>query len=153
MNKSEHINGPVMEKLDTSLRSVFDTPALTITDVICTPDEPVATESNPSNQIEADHNFARNNMYNLLQQGQSAFMHALEVAKQSENPRAFEVAGTIMKNLADMNNQLLDLHAKKALVTKTAPAAEPMKVVNNSIVFQGSTADLNKMIQNMRKEQ
>lgn len=154
---SEQDNSPdipanPIEKMDVSLRDIFDT-------------TPIPTQSNvtviesPTNegddQVDVDHTFARSNMYALLQEGQSAFRHALEVAKQSENPRAFEVVGTIMKNLADMNNQLLDLHAKKAAVKKPAPNApqEPMKVVNNSIVFQGSTAELSKMIQNMRKEQ
>lgn len=144
-----------IEKLDVSLRDIFETdpiPAQSNVTVIDSP--PAPSTERVVDDIDTDHAFARSNMYSLLQQGQDAFMHALEVAKQSENPRAFEVAGTIMKNLADMNNQLLDLHAKKA---QAKPASggqpEPMKVVNNSIVFQGSTAELSKMIQNMRKDQ
>ena len=145
-----------IEKLDVSLRDIFETdpiPSQSNVTVIDTP--PAPQQQAAVDEVDVDHAHARSNMYSLLQQGQDAFMHALEVAKQSENPRAFEVAGTIMKNLADMNNQLLDLHAKKAQARSKpgTPPAEPMKVVNNSIVFQGSTAELSKMIQSMRKDQ
>jgi hypothetical protein len=89
-----------------------------------------------------------------MQQGQDALHYALELAKQSDSPRAFEVVGSLMKNLSDMNLQLLDTHEKKAkLSSKKEETPGPQKVVNNSIVFQGSTTELNKMLENMRKEQ
>jgi hypothetical protein len=93
-------------------------------------------------------------MYSLLQQGQDALQYALELAKGSDSPRAFEVVGTLMKNLSDMNLQLLDTHEKKQKISgKKTEEPGPQKVVNNSIVFQGSTKDLYNMLQNMKKEQ
>lgn len=105
--------------------------------------------------VAADANHVRSNMYSLLQQGQEALIYALELAKQSDSPRAFEVVGTLMKNLSDMNLQLLDTHEKKQKLTgkRTEETQNPQKVVNNSIVFQGSTKELHQMIQAMKKEQ
>jgi hypothetical protein len=149
-----------LEKVDLLLSGTFGTqPAIvqqsSVEDI--TPHEEVSPISSPDEQVEADHAFARNNMYSLLQQGQEALHYALSVAKQSESPRAFEVVGSMMKNLADMSSQLLDLHEKKtaALSKQRVPNAgdSPTKVVNNSIVFSGSTSELSKMLNDMRKEQ
>lgn len=105
--------------------------------------------------VDADANHVRSNMYSLLQQGQDALIYALELAKQSDSPRAFEVVGTLMKNLSDMNLQLLDTHEKRQKLSapKKEEAGGPQKVVNNSIVFQGSTKDLYQMLQTMKKDQ
>lgn len=105
--------------------------------------------------VDADANHVRSNMYSLLQQGQEALIYALELAKQSDSPRAFEVVGTLMKNLSDMNLQLLDTHEKRQKLSapKKEEAGGPQKVVNNSIVFQGSTKDLYQMLQTMKKDQ
>lgn len=144
----------LLDKTDVSLSEVFNTasmssaPSQVTTGVVISADG-TSTPPTDQNQIEFDHNIARSNMHSLLQQGQDAVTYALEVAKQSESPRAFEVVGNLMKNLADMNGQLIDLHAKKTSVSKPS---ETTKVVNNSIVFQGSTSELSKMIQNMRKD-
>ena len=101
-------------------------------------------------KFESDYDVARNNLRELLTSGQAALMHALEVAKQSEHPRAFEVVGNLMKQLADVNQQLMDLHQQKAKLD--APKAEEKaKVTNNNAIFVGSTAELNKLIKNMSK--
>ena len=131
-----------------SLSQVFDVePIKTKTEVI-TKDGEIITE--PNEKIEADYDVARNNLRELLTNGQAALMHALEVAKQSEHPRAFEVVGNLMKQLADVNQQLLDIHQQKAKLD--APnKEEKSKVTNNNAIFVGSTAELNKMIKNMTK--
>lgn len=64
-------------------------------------------------KVESDYDKTRNNLHALLAQGQEALNHALEVAKQSEHPRAFEVVGNLMKQIADINTQLMDLHQQK----------------------------------------
>jgi len=115
----------------------------------------VPQEETDDAEVDTDSNFVRSNMYGLLQQGNDALQYALELAKQSDSPRAFEVVATMMKNLADMNMQMLDAHDKKQKlkgVRKKEEQTGPQKVVNNSIVFQGSTAELNKMLDNMRRE-
>jgi hypothetical protein len=137
-------------KLDDSLSEIFDVVPMTKTEVIATDGE-VIPES--SDKIETDYDVTRNNLRELLATGQAALTHALEVAKQSEHPRAFEVVGNLMKQLADVNQQLMDIHQQKAKldapkgVTKTGGD----KVTNNAI-FVGSTAELNKMIKKMQGE-
>jgi hypothetical protein len=85
-------------------------------------------------------------------QGEDALMGALEVAKASEHPRAFEVVGTLMKQLADVNQQLLDLHRQKAKLDEPVKGVGGGKqVTNNNAIFVGSTTELNKMISNMQK--
>ena len=92
----------------------------------------------------------RNNLRILLQQGQEALQKSLDVAMQSEHPRAFEVVGNLMKQLADINQQLLDLHQQKQKLDEPSKAEKAKQVTNNAI-FVGSTAELNKLIKNMAK--
>jgi hypothetical protein len=134
-----------LEKIDKNLSSLFGTEPMEVSVIDNNHVEPVPES------VEVDSSFVRSNLYSLVQQGQDALSYALELAKQSDSPRAFEVVGTLMKNIADVNLQLLDAHEKKAKLSKKEEVTAS-KVVNNSIVFQGSTADLNKMLADMRKE-
>jgi hypothetical protein len=86
----------------------------------------------------------------LLQQGQEALQKSLDVAMQSEHPRAFEVVGNLMKQLADINQQLLDLHQQKQKLDGPKEGSRK-EVTNNNVIFTGSTAELNKLIKNMSK--
>lgn len=99
--------------------------------------------------VDYDYNRTRSNLHNLLNQGQEALMHALEVAKQSEHPRAFEVVGNLVKQLADVNHQLLDLTEKKQKLQSKKEKESPQSITNNAI-FVGSTTELNKMLNDMR---
>lgn len=102
------------------------------------------------NKLEDDFESARNNLHLLLLDGQTALQTALDVAQQSEHPRAFEVVGNLIKQLADINQQLLDLHQQKQKLDE--PKGDSKKqVTNNNAIFVGSTSDLNKLIQNMAK--
>jgi enhancing lycopene biosynthesis protein 2 len=103
----------------------------------------------PDGKIESDYDITRDNLRELLTIGQNALHHALEVAKSSEHPRAFEVVGNLMKQLADVNQQLMDLHQQKKKLDIPLKG-ENAKVTNNAI-FVGSTAELNKLIKNMSK--
>ena len=135
-------------KLDDSLSEIFDVAPMSKTEVIAKDGEVIPE---PNDRIENDYDVTRNNLRELLSTGQAALTHALEVAKQSEHPRAFEVVGNLMKQLADVNQQLMDIHQQKAKldapkgVTKTGGD----KVTNNAI-FVGSTAELDKMIKKMQ---
>ena len=141
------------EKVDKNLSTIFGVPPMEVS-VIDDQGVVPPQEGSDNELIQADTNHVRSNMYSLLQQGQDALQYALELAKQSDSPRAFEVVGTLMKNLSDMNLQLLDTHEKKQKLSgKKTEEQGPQKVVNNSIVFQGSTKDLYNMLQNMKKEQ
>jgi hypothetical protein len=99
--------------------------------------------------LENDFEVTRSNLHSLLAQGQDALFHALEVAKASEHPRAFEVVGGLVKHLSDINGQLLDLHKKKQTIE--APAKGESKAVTNNAIFVGSTSDLSKMLNDLRK--
>lgn len=113
----------------------------------------VPVNDDEQQDIVHDYNKTRSNLHTLLQSGQEALFHALEVAKQSEHPRAFEVVGNLVKQLADVNHQLLDLSEKKQklLTSKTKTEQPTSTVTNNNAIFVGSTAELNKMLQNMTK--
>lgn len=105
-----------------------------------------------SDRIESDYDKTRLNLHSLIDQGKEALEHALSVAKQSEHPRAFEVVGALIKQLADVNQQLMDVHQqKKKLEEPTKGAAATGKVTNNAI-FVGSTAELSNMIKKMSGE-
>jgi hypothetical protein len=135
-------------KTDENLSSVFDVEPMQATEVI-TIDGEVITSS--GNKIEDDYDITRNNLRELLTQGQATLTSAIEVAKQSEHPRAFEVVGNLMKQLADINQQLLDLHQQKAKLDAPKGEAAKKEVTNNNVIFTGSTAELNKLIKNMSK--
>lgn len=139
-------------KIDESLSEVFDTIPMEAKtgEIITSTGEVIAP---PDEKVEYDYEKTRDNMHNLLQQGQDALMHALSVAKQSEHPRAFEVVGNLIKQLSDVNEQLLKLHERKQKLDspKIKEEAASKQVTNNNAIFVGSTADLNKMLNDMSK--
>jgi hypothetical protein len=110
----------------------------------------------PTGDIEKnadyDYEMSRGNLHSLLYQGQDALMHALEVAKQSEHPRAFEVVGNLIKQMADINHQLIDLSNKRQKLTDAKQSESGTTITNNTAYFVGSTAELNKMLSDMNKE-
>jgi hypothetical protein len=137
-------------KTDESLSKIFDIEPLKEQEVEVLP----AVQSEPnhtSDKIENDYDHARDNLRELLIQGKSALETALTVAKQSEHPRAFEVVGGLMKQLADINQQLMDVHQQKKKLEEPAKGSTK-EVTTNNAIFVGSTADLNKMIKKMTGE-
>lgn len=137
-------------KIDNNMSEIFDLePAQKVTgEVITTSGEVILP---PDERLDYDYNKSRSNLHSLLQQGQDALNHALEVAKSSEHPRAFEVVGNLMKQLADINHQLLDLHGKKRLLDVPSKNEAAKQVTNNNAIFVGSTAELSKLIDNINK--
>jgi predicted house-cleaning noncanonical NTP pyrophosphatase (MazG superfamily) len=136
-------------KIDDRLSEVFDVNPiadLSNTKVIDSTTGEIVQSS--GDKIQDDYDKSRGNLHDLLTQGQDALTHALSVAKQSEHPRAFEVVGNLMKQLADVNQQLMDLHQQKAKLD--GPKAAKQEITNNAI-FVGSTAELTKMIKSMNK--
>jgi hypothetical protein len=138
-------------KIDDKLSEVFDTVKIEKKTEVEVLDSNGTTITPVNEKIEDDYNVARDNLRVLLQQGQLALTDALEVAKQSEHPRAFEVVGNLMKQLADVNQQLLDLHQQKQKLDAPSKAEAAKQVTNNNAIFVGSTAELNKLIKNMTK--
>jgi len=99
---------------------------------------------------DVDYEFVRGNYYEIIQQGQLALAGALRVASMSEQPRAYEVIGSLLKNLADVNRQLLqtgeDKQKVKAARKGNGGQPQPQQITNNTAVFVGSSSDLNKML-------
>lgn len=145
-----------LEKMDTKLSSIFNTEPIDVDDKNLPATIPAEKEEQTTDDqnIQADSDYIRSNLYSITQAGKEALDYAIELAKQSDSPKAFEAVATLLKNLSDVHLQLLDAHEKKQkLKGKKIQEETPQKVVNNSIVFNGSTADLNKMLQNFKKEQ
>ena len=136
-------------KIDDSLSEVFDTPLIVKKEAEVIDASTGEIVLNNEEKIEDDYDHARTNLRQLLLDGQKALSTALSVAQSSEHPRAIEVVGNLMKQLADINQQLLDLHQQKQKLD--GPKDAPSKSVTNNSIFVGSTHDLAKMIQNMKK--
>lgn len=141
-------------KIDDKLSEIFEIEPISKNslDIIDSP-LPVENDKSISENVGTDYANIRSNLYSILNQGQEALLHALEVAKQSEHPRAFEVVGNLMKNLSDINHQIIDLHTKRNSLNSKESAKEasnPTSVTNNAI-FVGSTAELSQMIEKMKK--
>jgi hypothetical protein len=134
-------------KIDETLSAEFGIEPMGKTEVITQTGEVI---NDTTNKIQDDFDITRGNLRILLQQGQEALQKSLDVSMQSEHPRAFEVVGNLMKQLADINQQLLDLHQQKQKLD-TPKEGSRKEVTNNNVIFTGSTAELNKLIKNMSK--
>ena len=93
--------------------------------------------------IENDYKYQRENFYNLVERGSDAIEGILELAKEGEHPRAYEVAGNLIKQVAEVTEKLGDLQEKMRKL-KEVPSTAPKNVTN--ALFVGSTAELQKMI-------
>ena len=91
---------------------------------------------------DIDYNYARENYYNLIERNQDAVEEMLEIAKQSEHPRAFEVVGQLIKSGLDANKELMALHKTK----KELSIEKSTQTLVNNAVFVGSTAELQKLL-------
>jgi hypothetical protein len=93
--------------------------------------------------IENDYKYQRDNFYNLVEKGSDAIDGILELAKEGEHPRAYEVAGQLIKNVAEVTEKLGDLQEKMRRL-KEVPNNAPKNVTN--ALFVGSTTELQKML-------
>ena len=120
--------------------------------------EPIAkpTKTSPKHlksdeeDVEKDYKYSRAQLYSLVEKGQEAVDGALDVAQQSDSARAYEVAGQLIKHVADTADKLIDL-LKKMKEFDEVKEKNTTNVTNNSL-FVGSTADLQKMLKQMKKD-
>ena len=96
--------------------------------------------------IKKDYEYTRANLYSLIEKGQEAINGILELAQESEMPRAYEVAGQLIKNVADATDKLMELQKKLKEVEEEKTSKGPTTV--NNALFVGSTAELAKLIKN-----
>jgi hypothetical protein len=96
-------------------------------------------------QLQKDYEYSRGQLYSIIEKGQEAINGILELAQESDSPRAYEVAGQLIKNVGDVTDKLLDLQKKMKDINKEEKGATPTSVTNNAVFF-GSTAELQKFL-------
>ena len=97
-----------------------------------------------SDDIRKDYEYTRGNLYSLIEKGQEAINGILDLAQESEMPRAYEVAGQLIKNVADATDKLMELQKKLKDVEEERQVKGPTNVTN--ALFVGSTAELSKLL-------
>ena len=105
---------------------------------------------NVSDDIGKDYDYTRANLYSLIEKGQESLNGIMELAGESASPRAYEVAGQIIKSVADTTDKLMELQ-KKVKEVDEEKVKGPSQVTNNA-VFVGSTSELQKMLKNGFKD-
>ena len=118
---------------------------LGITDVVETSTSQVTLPQvkKPDEESDNEYKYQRENFYRLVERGQDAIDGILELAKESEHPRSYEVAGQLIKNVADVTEKLGELQLKMQKL-KEVPSNAPKNVTN--ALFVGSTSELQKML-------
>lgn len=99
--------------------------------------------SDKLDDVDVDYKYQRENFYNLIEKGTNAIEGILEIAKESDHPRTYEVAGNLIKQVAEVTEKLGDLQDKMKKL-KDVPNNAPKNVTN--ALFVGSTAELQKML-------
>ena len=103
-----------------------------------------------SDDIKKDYDYTRGNLYSIIEKGQEAIDGILDLAQESEMPRAYEVAGQLIKNVADATDKLLTLQQKLKDVTEEKETKGPTTV--NNALFVGSTAELQKLLKQQNQD-
>ena len=96
---------------------------------------------------EDDFKYSRENLYHIIERGQDALSGILQVAKETDHPRAYEVAGQLLKTNAENTEKLVNLQTTKK---KLRDIEQPQRVTNNNTLFVGSTKELQQIIKNKK---
>ena len=136
-----------MKDADDILNEVLGVSEPTPKEVVVS--EPVPRPSDELDDVDADYKYQRDNFYKLIEKGQNAIEGILNVAKESDHPRGYEVAGNLIKQVAEVTEKLGDLQEKMKKL-KEVPNSAPKNVTN--AVFVGSTAELQKMLKGKTNE-
>lgn len=137
-----------MKELNKNLSEIFDVNPIEevkeTTQLIPAPEE-------LDSEVQEDIAFARSNIRNLIRQGNTAVGDILDVARASEHPRAYEVASNLIKTMAEMNKDLLEIQKKKIELTGEKPKTDNLQTINvDKAVFVGSTTDIIKKIKEQK---
>jgi hypothetical protein len=126
-----------MNKLNATLSEVLDVEPIGSTELL---------PATPVTKVDDDADFARENIRTLIEKGNLAVDGILHVAKESEHPRAYEVAANLIKNLSDLNKDLMEIQKRKR---DLAPQSQRSGDINvDKAVFVGSTTELVKFLKN-----
>lgn len=130
-----------MSKIEENLSEIFDIETNKIEKV--SEGELIPVETNTHS--EDDFNIVRTNINSLIEKGNTAIDDLLKVAKESEHPRAYEVAANMLKTLSDLNKDLIDIQKKKKEIQGPSNTSNDKPLIDKA-VFVGSTTDLVKLI-------
>jgi hypothetical protein len=139
-----------MTKKFDGLNETFNTSAEIVSKKIDSNTENIEISTNTiSDDIKKDYIYTRGNLYSLIEKGQEAINGILELAQESEMPRAYEVAGQLIKSVADATDKLMELQKKLKDIEEDKPKGPT--TVNNAL-FVGSTAELAKFLKQQSQE-
>ena len=118
-------------------------------EIVPTPEDVCASKKGQLKKVEdkdvgKDYEYTRGNLYSIIEKGQEAINGILELAQESEMPRAYEVAGQLIKSVSDATDKLMDLQKKLKDVNKEEESKGPSTV--NNALFVGSTSELSKIL-------
>ena len=135
-----------MNKFDTALSNSFGIDVVTPNEVV-EYKEPNEEDS----KLDDDIDSVRSNLYSLLEKGESALEDLTEIAKAEESPRAFEVLNSMLNTMSDISMKLIEIEERKAKLKKiknenSGTSDSPTTVNNNSVVFVGTTQELQEQI-------
>ena len=128
-----------MKKGYDSLNDAFNTDGSVEVDAIVKADEAPKVD-----EVKKDYDYTRGNLYSLIEKGQEAINGIMEVAGETASPRAYEVAGQLIKSVAYTTDKLADLHKKVKEIEEDNPKKQ--NTVTNNALFVGSTSELSKML-------
>ena len=129
LNDTFNVDGEVVPSTDTKLKKI----------------------TSQVDDIKKDYDYTRGNLYSIIEKGQEAINGILELAQESDQPRAYEVAGQLIKSVSDATDKLMDLQKKLKDVEEDKQVRGPSTV--NNALFVGSTAELAKMLKDGLKDQ
>ena len=133
-----------MSKFD-SLNDTFNTDDSVEVDAIVKAENTEIQKSQTrAENVDKDYDYTRGNLYSLIEKGQEAINGIMEVAGETASPRAYEVAGQLIKSVADTTDKLADLHKKVKDIEADNPKTQ--NTVTNNALFVGSTSELSKML-------
>lgn len=147
----------MMKKLNENLSEIFDVDPIDLeSDLDSKSTNLVVSEPQENvSDVEIDYSVARNNIKNLIRKGDVAIDELMKVACESEHPRAYEVAATFIKTLADLNKDLLDIQKKKndlSPTNKNTTLDGNQTPLIDKAVFIGSTKELIKLIKTNKED-
>ena len=133
-----------MSKFD-SLNDTFNTDdSVEMDAIVKAEDTEIQKSQTRAENVEKDYDYTRGNLYSLIEKGQEAINGIMEVAGETASPRAYEVAGQLIKSVADTTDKLADLHKKVKDIEADNPKTQ--NTVTNNALFVGSTSELSKML-------
>ena len=132
-----------MKNSDDSLNDTFNTDPVDETAIV-KEEKRKSQIQKLTDDVSKDYDYTRGNLYSLIEKGQEAINGIMEVAGETASPRAYEVAGQLIKSVADSTDQLMDLQKKVKEIDEDNPKTQ--NTVTNNALFVGSTSELSKML-------